>query len=308
MALARIRIVALVMVLVAGAIAFASPAWCLEMKLAGASLGDTPEEILASPNYGPPDGVYAPGNIFNSVKAQPGELPPWALAVRMEQISPGQVEWVYNRDPASVGIVLTGEGINAHVTDIIVSLWRTFDASSRMAQTSKGARIGSTFSDVLERYGWPNRLQIIAEAGQTQATPRPALGGPATATGAGPRTFRPGGLRIAMGGRRTGGGGGLAPSSPGPAGPAPGGFAFGGLGGGGRRLSGLGPLPSVGLGAAVPALPGASAAAGGPITSFTADVGQTPSVTFTKSCVASYPSVDFLIYRMKVFRIHVYGR
>jgi hypothetical protein len=178
MALTRIRITALALALVAGAIAFASPGRCLELKLASASLGDTPEEILASPNYGSPDGIFTPGNIFNSVKAQPGTQPPWALAVRMEQVNEGQVEWVYNRDPVSIGVVFTGEGINAHVTDVTVSLWRTFDASSRVALTSKGARIGSTFSDVLERYGWPNRLQIIAEAGQTQTQnpARPAIG------------------------------------------------------------------------------------------------------------------------------------
>jgi hypothetical protein len=70
----------------------------------------------------------------------------------------------------------------------------------------------------------------------------------------------------------------------------------------------VGPLPNVGVSPAVPALPGAPAAPGGPITSTTADVAQMPSVTFTKSCIMSYPSVDFLIYRMRVFRIHIYGR
>jgi hypothetical protein len=305
MALARTR--TFVLVLLAGLMVCASSAFCLELKLSGASLGDTPEELLASASFGPPDGVFTPGNVFNSTKAQPGELPVWAMAVRMEQIAPGQVQWVYNRDPAAVGIVLSGQGINAHVTDIVVSLWRTFEAS-RVAgsSTSKGARIGSTFADVLERYGWPNRLQIIAEAPQTPTTPTLAAAGSTMATGIRPGAFRPGGIRFSLGGRRAGAGG-RTPQTPALGAAATGAAGLGAFGFG-RKTTGPGPLPGVGPTLAAPLLSGVPRVSTGPVTSTTADVGQTPSVTFTKSCILSYPSVDFLVYRMKVFRIHVYGR
>jgi len=297
MAVARSRI-ALLMAAAVVLLMAAAPALCVELRLAGASVGDTPEELLASPSFGPPDGLFSPGNVFNSVKAAPGEIPPWAVAVQMEQVVPGQVEWVYNRDPVSVGILITGQGINAHVSDIAVSLWRNF-GPSKVAQTAKGVFLGTSFADLLARYGWPNRIQIIAEAERTQQA---AAGQPAAGTLGG---LRPGGaLRFGFGARRAGT---AAPAAT-PAAPV---GAFGlsfGFGGRGRTTApaGVQPLPSVGPGMPVrgAAAPGAAGAANNAV----ADVGQTPNVTFTKSCVISYPSVDFVIYRMKVFRIHVYGR
>jgi hypothetical protein len=295
-----------------------APAFALELELANARIGDTPEEILASPYFGTPDGVFTPGNAFNSTKAMLGQVPPWAMAVQMDQIGAGQVEWVYNREPASIGIVMTGEGINAHVTDIVVSMWKTFGGSD-MGQTSKGILLGSEFADMLERYGWPNRLQVIAEAGVTQTQQARTATGGARAAGALPLA---GGVRL--GGRR--------PTSAGTAAPRPGGGAFGagpaqlgtslaprpaGGAGAGLRISlggrraiptsaGPGPLPNVG--GAAPATPMLRAAPAGPPNSLEAAVGQTAGMTFTRSCIASYPSVDFVVYRMRVFRIHVYGR
>lgn len=296
------------------------PVFGLEMKLAGAVLGDTPEEVLASPIFGTPDGIFTPGNSFNSTKVPLGETPPWAVAVQMEQISPTQVEWVYNRDPASVGLVITGEGINAHVTDVIASMWRNFGGSS-VAETSKGIVLGSEFAAMLERYGWPNRLQIIAEAGVTQTQQRAAVG-----AAAGARSLT-GGLRLGggvrMGGRRAAESGATAAPRPGMgmfgAGPMQAGTSLAPrpagaglrLNLGGRGLGaatrGPGPLPSVGtmIGPAVPTL---RTGPSGPPNSLEAAVGQTAGMTFTKSCIASYPSVDFVVYRMKVFRIHIYGR
>jgi hypothetical protein len=63
--------------------------------------------------------------------------------------------------------------------------------------------------------------------------------------------------------------------------------------------------------AAAPAGPGPLPPVGGPpqpTYSTTAEAGPAGSLAFTKSCVMSYPAVDFLVYRMQVFRIHVYGR
>jgi hypothetical protein len=302
MAVVRTRVLILVTAVAAAAALFAAPGWCVELRLAGVAIGDTPEEVLASPSFGTPDGVFSPDNVFNSAKAALGETPPWAVAVKMAQLAPEQVEWVYDRSPVSVGIVITGEGINAHVTDITVSMWLNFDPS-KLAQTAKGVQLGTSFADVLQRYGWPNRIQIIAEAGQMEAaaggTARPAalgrLGGlgvprPSAATS-------PAALALP---RPTVGSWGVRPRPTAPGG----GFRLA-LG---RRLgaqgAGVQPLPSVGPGIRVPG----AAAAAGPANTAIAAVGQTPNVTFTKSCIISYPSVDFVIYRMKVFRIHVYGR
>lgn len=282
---ARTRALTLAAAAAAALVLFAAPALCLESQLAGISLGDTPEEMLASPDYGSPDGLFTPGNVFNSISAGPGQTSDWALAVKMAQVAPGQVEWVYNRDPVAIGVLFTGEGINAHVTDIIVSMWKEF-RPSMLGKTSKEIQLGSAFADVLAQYGWPNRLQIISETGQAQSQ------GPAQAARPGTAP-RPGGVRLSFG---SGHGGSSAPA------PLPrvgGAFAM--------RLArrpgpaGPGPLPSVG-----PARVGTART--GPAFSTSAAVGQTPGVTFTKSCIMSYPSVDFVIYRMQVFRIHIYGQ
>jgi len=283
MAVTRSRILIVVAVTAAGVAMLAAPGLCVELRLAGAAIGDAADEILASASFGTPDGMFSAGNVFNSTKAAPGAKPPWARAVAMARLAPGQVEWVYNRDPVSVGIVITGKGINAHVTDITVSMWRDFKPS-KLAQTAKGVQLGTSFADVLERYGWPNRLEIIAEAGQTQA----AAGRAARpqAPGAARRVGGLGVRRLSFGRRR-------APTT-----------SRGARRSAQRIRIGVRPLPSVGPGVRVP---GAAAPARAANTTVAA-VGQTPNLTFTKSCIISYPSVDFVVYRMKVFRIHIYGR
>jgi len=278
----------------------AAPTLGLETKLAAVAIGDTPEELLSSPMLGTPDGMFAPGGVFNAVKAMLGETPPWAIAVQMEQIQSNQVEWVYNRDPVTLGIVLTGEGISAHVTNIIISEWRNFDLNG-IGQTAKGIRLGTAFADVLDNYGWPNRLQVIAEAGAGQQA-RPAARGMGAAPAAGAGSARPR-IRLGMGSR------GSSPA-PAPALPSVGGWgvtpaaptapqlrlSFGAA----ATTGGPGPLPAVGV--ASPFAPV------GPGYTTTAAVGEAAAVTFTKSCILSYPSVDFVVYRMKVFRIHIYGK
>ncbi|UCH35329.1 MAG: hypothetical protein JSV65_02975 [Armatimonadota bacterium] len=325
MAYATTRIL-ISLALAAALAALAAPALGQEMQLVGMSLGDTPEELLAHEDYGPPDAMFTPGNVFNSVKTTPGEVPPWAIAVRMAQVGPDQVQWVYNRDPVAIGLLITGEGINAHVTNIVVSMWRDFKPS-KIAETEKGIRLGSSFAEVFERYGWPNRMQIIAEAGTTE----PQQAGTARAARpAAPGAGRPGalgGLQLRLGGGRDGGGSaapaaarprptigssGVGPRLPAPRAAARPRAASGGLSlrlGGGRgedRGTGPGPLPRVGR--APTTAPARVAVPTGPTTSTAAAVGQVPNVTFTKSCILSYPTVDFVVYRMTVFRIHIYGR
>ena len=268
MAVARGR--ALILLVTAAAVvvaAFAAPAWCSESRLAGAAIGDTPEELLASGRLGTPDGVFSPGNVFNPTRGMPGGTPPWALAVMMEQLASDQVQWVYNRDPVAVGFLIAGQGINAHVTDISVSMWRNF-YPSKLAKTAKGTELGAGFAEVLGRYGWPNRIQVIGESGQTQAATPQLSGGPGGPGG--------GAGRAIVGGRPWTGG----------------------------TFTGIQPLPNVGPGVPVPAAVAPARA----VNTAVAPVGETSAITFTKSCIMSYPSVDFVIYRMKVFRIHIYGR
>jgi len=252
--------------------ALATPGLCLETQLAGISLGDTPEELLAAPAYGPPDAMFTPGNVFNDLKVPGRPMPVWALAVRMAGVNADQVQWLYNRDPVAIGLLMTGTGINARVTNIVVSMWKRF-GPSKIAETTKGIRLGDTFADVLETYGWPNRLEIISEGG-AGATARPGAARAAAPGGAAPRS-----LRIGRRDEDEQEGRGLSLSA--------------------RRP---GPLPRVGPAPAVMPKPT------GPVMSRTAAAGPAGNVTFTKSCIISYPTVDFVIYRMTVFRVHIYGR
>jgi hypothetical protein len=245
--------------------ALAAPGWCIETQLAGVTLGDTPEDLMTSPSFGPPDVMLTSGNQINFIKVRGTGLPLWVPAVRMDGLRGDQLQWVYNSDPVVIGVVITGRGINARVTDIVVSQWRNFKAS-KAAETEKGIRLGDTFADVLETYGWPNRMQVISEAGMAAA---PA-GAPA-APGAPAMAAAPMGLMLP---------GAMETAEEGPPMMAP---------------AGPGPLPPVGV-----PTPGTPA---GPANTATAS-----GMTFSKACVLSYPSVDFLLYRMQVFRIHIYGR
>ncbi len=240
--------------------ALATPGRCIETQLAGVTLGDTYEDLLASPAFGPPDVMLTPGGGFNFIKARGTERPLWVAAVQMDQLGADQVEWIYNNDPVVVGVVITGRGIGARVTDITVSQWRNFNPS-KVAETEKGIRLGDTFADTLETYGWPNRMQIINEQPMAAALAAPALA-PAPAGPPAGIIMRP---TFAEEEEQQG-----APGGP-------------------------GPLPPVGA-----PTPGAPA---GPANTATA-----AGMTFTKACILSYPAVDFLLYRMQVFRIHIYGR
>lgn len=252
--------------------ALATPGLCVESQLAGVSLGDTPEEVLADPGYGPPDAMFTPGNVFNDLKAPGRPMPVWARAVQMAGVDADQVQWLYNRDPAAVGLLMTGTGINARVTNIVVSMWKRFEPS-KIAETTEGIRLGDTFADVLETYGWPNRMEITSEAGAGAG----ARAGTARPTVPGAEARRP--LLLRRGEEEE--------------------EEELGLRGAVRRAPG--PLPRVG-----PA-PAQTPKPTGPVTAATA-AGPGGPVTFTKSCILSYPTVDFVIYRMTVFRIHIYGR
>jgi len=151
--------------LVGLALCLAAPAWA-EKQLGGIRLGDSPLNLMQSRIYGPPDGMYTSGGVFNKLSLQAMQEVtdpiPWAFAVRTEMLQPNQVEWVYNRPPLSVGVVITGLGVEATITNVIFSMWQT-DRPSNEVRTERGVRLGSTFREVVTGYGFPGMLTVLQE-------------------------------------------------------------------------------------------------------------------------------------------------
>jgi hypothetical protein len=140
---------------------------CAERQLGGIQIGDSPLALMQSRQFGPPDGMYTTGGVFNKLSqaalADTREPPPWAYAVRTEALLPNQVEWVYNKDPLAYGLVITGQGAEATVTNIIISMWRIF-APSNQVRTERGIRLGDTLASVLAEYQYPSLLMVLQES------------------------------------------------------------------------------------------------------------------------------------------------
>ncbi len=147
-----------------------------------------------------------------------------------------QLQWVYDfRDTKGValGVIFNTEGGDAVATDIIVAGYpQRLKGKSPPVRTEKGIILGSTFSEVIKRYGYPPLIEIYA----------PASGG---AAGAGTATGRAGTMRAgvrgaARGAPRGGMGGGMRGGMRGGMGGRRGGMR-GGMGG--RRGGRFGSLP-----------------------------------------------------------------
>ncbi len=240
----------------------AGPAFA-ESQLAGFRIGMSPAAIQAQ--LGEPHGRFLPGGTYLPMGTP---VPPWAYAVQAEQLMPDQWEWVYNRPPYSVGLIVTGNGPLAAVTNIIVALWSTDKPSPKAPpiRSERGIVLGSsTFGRVLQAYGYPALLTVLQESPQS------------------------GGSRL----------GSVAK----PGAPAAGSFTLGtgSLTGSSRRSSSrkTSALPPVSGGAA-------PQAAGGFSPTATLNIGGSP-VTFTQNMVLDYPGIEFTLYGMKVVRIHIYG-
>lgn len=264
-----------------------------ENQLAGVRLSESPKTLLRLRSYGAPDAVIASGGVFNTRKlslAGAGGPPHWAQAVWVDGLGANQVVWMYDRYPVAVAFVITGEGDEAEITDIVVSVWKKMEASS-WAVTKKGIRIGDTFLKVVQKYGFPETLVVF----QGASTGAPAAGGPgplpaataattaATAAGEGSRSlFR----RARFRSRRFEDEEESAPAPVvGVAAPAPGTRA--------------GPLP--------PAAPTAAAVQEGGGHFSGVAMGQ--QFNLSRHMVLGYPQqgIDFYLYDMRVMRIHVYG-
>ncbi|MHB9025708.1 MAG: hypothetical protein ACYC7E_16320 [Armatimonadota bacterium] len=114
----------------------------------------------------------------------PSKIPTWAYPVRVSKLSLDQIEYIYRlNNTYIVGVVITGQGAEARVTDIIgcsfLPMIKYFDKPGKRfnpeqmdfyctavpgpakgkyfpAGTSKGVLIGSSFEKVLRAHKWPD--------------------------------------------------------------------------------------------------------------------------------------------------------
>lgn len=213
----------LIIIWLAVILGLASVCWGGEQELAGIKLGSNPQtvmDIYSTPSAtmastpmgtldlvtmeGPPvsaltaTGMPAMGGVPGGAAGAPGTpgmagqpglstgivFPQWAYPVRVIQLNKEQVEWMYNRKPLSIGVVISGEGPDAAVTDIVVSCMRPNDA----VQTEKEIKLGDTFAQVLQAYGYPKKVEVYLESPSSTQTIGTGVGtsGPGTLPGIGP--------------------------------------------------------------------------------------------------------------------------
>jgi hypothetical protein len=325
------------------ALCAAPAAHALEDGLFGVRIGASFRELTQK--FGPPHGIVFPSMIFQTVApspmaglpsfGQPGptETPVWVVPIRPTSLEPAQTEWVYDfraKRGIALGVVLTGEGADAMVTDIIVAGFpQNLKGKPAPVRTGKGVALQSTFEDVLKRYGYPPLIEIYAPLSGGAAAGRGGVGGAMQARGGARGAMRAGGggRAGAMRGRGRGGafGGRRRAAAPGlgrmtarseshvvltgmRGGGRGGAIMRGGGGrraalraGGGRRAGAravrgrAGALPP--LGAAAPV---------GAAEQFTATaVVNHQTVSFSRDCTIVYEGIAFTLHDLKVFRIHV---
>lgn len=217
-------------------IAVIGPAPAVEDGLMDVRIGASYREV--DRRLGPPEGILLAaggGMMYQTLPAPsakaglpqfgtqpaPAEVPVWVLPVRAGALAAGQAQWFYDlrsRKGVSLGIVLTGEGADAAVTDVIVAGFSKYlKGKPTPLHTERGIALQSSFADVLLKYGYPPLAEIY-----------PAGGG---AVGAGAGGAMRAGGGAARGGMRGGGARGGAARAGGMRG---GGSARGGGGRGGR--------------------------------------------------------------------------
>ena len=339
----------------------AGQAAAVEDGLLGVRIGASYRELLE--RFGQPHGILFPsggGLLFQTVSmaAPEGGLPQfgaqtqttaqtpvWVFPVRTTALTGMQSQWVYdlrNSRGVALGILLSGEGADAVVTDVIVAGFPEYlKGKPDPVRTQKGIALQSSFSEVLKRYGYPPVIQIYAPTGISAAGPQavPGIGGMRAGARMGGRAPAGGAMRAGgtgRGGRRgrdeddpRGGMGGsaVAPMSS-IRGNEVGGSglqivltgARGGRGGMGRdeddprggmgvgemrdRTRGGGRATGARRGGLPPLTAGpAPRAAAGQLTA-TAIV-EYQQINFSRDCVLVYEGIAFTLHDMKVFRIHV---
>jgi hypothetical protein len=231
---------ALLLVAWAG-LALAGPALALEDGLMGIRIGASYRELTR--RLGPPHGILlgSGGGMMYQTLVSPGalaglpqfgatsqtgsaEMPVWVLPVRVGTLGAGQAQWFYDlraRKGVSLGIVLSGEGADAAVTDVVVAGFEKYlKGKPAPVRTQRGIVLQSSFADVLEKYGFPPLAEIYAPGGAPTgagAAGGAARGGAMRTAGAGGGTRAGaamggsgmrGGMRGGMGGGMRGGMGG----------------------------------------------------------------------------------------------------
>jgi len=305
-----------------------SEAWALEEGLAGINIGSSPKQLMEV--FGPPTGTLISGEggaptlvqwAFGGAAAGGGLLPPWAYAVRPATLGSNQQLWAYDLGKKAKGLaagfVITGQGPDAVVTDIIAASFKPAPAAQAFAQTRKGVHLGSSFQEVLLAYGYPPAMEIFVEQGVAGGTTagvgmpgmpympympmpggqaRPTAGGMALPPmfGSTPPSYQP-----------------QAARPPGYAGPASTSPYYPGTGTGLYSLYAPGGAgaPSLyapgGAGAGLPpALSAYGGAAGAPGAGMVAMVNREP-ISFSKSLSLYYSGLALTLHDLKVVRIHV---
>jgi len=340
----RTRSVFAVLFLLLGGLMTWTPARAVEDGLMNARIGASYREVMRK--FHNPAGILLnagggltyqelPKSGLLGLAAAPagggGGLPVWASPVRVAFLGDQQAEWLYDMRKdrgVTMGVVMSGEGADAVVTDIIISGYPEYLKGKRQPpRTEKGVTFGSTFLDVLRRYGFPPQIEIFtpgsapAPVASRAAAPAAGRAGPAAA-GAGAPGGRAGGMR----GRRGGGMG------PGDFGALPGGSAGmartpsafevqltqgmlgdeGGMGGGRMRggragRAGAGRAPGA---APRTGLPPLGAAAASPAAAMLSELSASTmvnnqSISFSKDCILTYTGIAFTLHNMRVIRIHV---
>ncbi len=329
-----------------------TPAGAVEDGLMGARIGSSYREVVRK--FGHPVGMLmnaGGGMTYQSLPSFRGNLPVmgggggnaalplWAEPVRVSFLGNQQAEWFYDLRRSrgvTLGIVLSGEGAEAVVTDVVISGYPEYLKGKRQyVRTERGVTFQSSFATVLQKYGFPPQLEVYTPgSAPAVATGRTAGGGGRLGSGAGPRANMG---RAAGGGMRAGGnmrgrmgeGGGMGrrgrtmgEAQPRTTSLAAGGSSFtvtltqgmrrgmenglrrggmrGGAGGGvragGRRPGGA--LPPLGAAASSPAAAMLSRlSASAPV--------NNQNISFSRDCVLTYNGIAFTLHDMRVIRIHV---
>jgi len=213
----RRRSWALLMAAALSGLALAGPTGAVEEGLIGVRIGASYREILR--RFGHSTGIlfsaggsmmYQTQPSFSAMAGLPtfqaepttGQAPVWVLPLRPSALAEEQSEWVYDwrsTKGVALGIILSGKGADAVVTDVVVAGFpENLKGKPEPVRTEKGIALQSTFAEVLEKYGYPPVIEIYAPSAGAAGGQRAAGAAAGTAGGAG-------GGRRAM---RAGGGGG----------------------------------------------------------------------------------------------------
>jgi hypothetical protein len=171
----------------------APPAAAVEEGLADVRIGASYRDLVK--RFGQPHAILfsaGGGMLFQNVSpAAPaglpqfgaaggaGEMPYWYEPVRVAYLADQHSEWLYDFRSTrgfTLGILLSGEGADAVVTDVIAAGFDKYlQGKSSGVRTERGITFNSTFAQILDTYGYPPIIEIYAPGGaRAGAAPRAA--------------------------------------------------------------------------------------------------------------------------------------